>query len=130
MKTFTQPIEVRYFDIDMNQHVNNAVYFTYMENARTELLMDEFKKTLKNGFTFVVSETSCKYHKPILLGNKVTCEMLFEQKRSVQFSVTYTFKNPETDDVYAVGHTLVVMVNKTTNRPAALPQNFIDEYIN
>lgn len=129
LKTFEEPINIRFFDIDMNQHVNNSVYFTYMENARTELLMDEFTRCKAQGFTFVIAETSCKYIKPIRLQDKVVCEMIFELTRPVQFKVIYTFKNKITGETYAIGDTLVVMINEAKNRPVALPQEFIDKYI-
>ncbi|GAF05139.1 acyl-CoA thioesterase [Saccharicrinis fermentans] len=130
MKIFTQPINIRFFDIDMNHHVNNSVYFTYMENARTELLMDEFLGCKEQGLTFVISETSCKYKNPMRLGDRVICEMVFTLKRPVQFEVTYTFKNKDSNQVYAVGYTLVVMINEAKNRPVPIPQEFIDLYVN
>ena len=45
----TYDITVRYFDIDANNHVNNSVYFTYMEEARTHLLLEQFLKWDKEG---------------------------------------------------------------------------------
>jgi acyl-CoA thioester hydrolase len=128
-KRFVKPINIRFFDIDMNQHVNNSVYFTYMENARTELLLDEFIRSKAQGFTFVITETSCKYLKPMRLQDNVVCEMIFELTRAVQFKVIYTFKNEITGETYAIGDTLVVMINEGKNRPVPLPQDFIDKYI-
>ncbi|MGQ1787886.1 MULTISPECIES: acyl-CoA thioesterase [unclassified Saccharicrinis] len=130
MKKFTQPVNIRFFDIDMNHHVNNSVYFTYMENARTELLMNEFLRCREQGLTFVISETSCKYKNPIRLGDCVLCEMVFTMVRAVQFNVSYTFKNKHSNEVYAVGDTLVVMINEAKNRPVPVPQEFIAKYVN
>ena len=36
--TFAQPITMRWSDIDRLGHVNNAVYFTYLEQARIDYL--------------------------------------------------------------------------------------------
>ncbi len=130
MKSFLQPIEIRFFDIDMNNHVNNSVYFTYMENARTELLMDEFLRCKAHGLTFVVTEASCKYYQPMHLGEKVVCEMVFELTRPVQFVVTYTFKNQKSGEAYAMGKTWLVMTNEAKNKPVAIPKVFMDTYIN
>lgn len=130
MKRFKQPVNIRFFDIDMNQHVNNSVYFTYMENARTELLLDEFLRSKEQGFTFVISESSCKYLHPMRLGDNVTCELVFTLARAVRFDVTYIFKCRNTDLVYAEGITKVVMINEAKNRPIPIPQSFIDSFIN
>ena len=35
---FYHPVEVRYADIDAQRHVNNVVFFTYMETARAAYL--------------------------------------------------------------------------------------------
>ncbi len=130
MKKFVQPIEIRFFDIDMNNHVNNSVYFTYMENARTNLLMDDFLAWKADGLTFVISETTCKYASPMRLGDQVICEMEITLKRAVQFNVTYTFKNKLTKQVYAIGNTLMVMINEAKNRPVPIPKKFIQDFIN
>ncbi len=130
MKKFIQPVNIRFFDIDMNMHVNNSVYFTYMENARTELLLDDFLKCKKEGKTFVISETSCKYKNPMRLDDHVVCEIVFTVKRSVQFNVEYTFKNKDTGLIYAIGDTKVVMINEARNRPIPIPQYLIDNFMN
>jgi len=130
VKKFTLPVNIRFFDIDMNMHVNNSVYFTYMENARTELLMDDFLKCKKEGNTFVISETSCKYKNPMRLGDKAICEIVFTINRSVQFTVEYTFKNADSGLIYAVGDTKVVMINEKSNRPIPVPQYLIDNFMN
>ncbi|MCW3807097.1 acyl-CoA thioesterase [Plebeiibacterium marinum] len=127
---FIQPVNIRYFDIDMNHHVNNSVYFTYMENARTELLMDDFLKYKKDGLTFVVSETSCKYKQPMRLGDHVVCELVFTQLREVQFLVEYTFKNADTGEIYAIGDTKIVKINEDKNRPVPLSKEFVENYMN
>ncbi len=114
----------------MNMHVNNSVYFTYMENARTELLMDDFLRCKKEGKTFVISETSCKYKNPMRLGDNAVCEIVFTINRSVMFLVEYTFKNADSGLIYAVGDTKVVMINESNNRPIPVPQYLIDNFMN
>jgi len=57
-------INIRFFDLDANNHVNNSVYFTYMEEARTKLLLEQFLKLQEEGIYFVVNEANCKYKRP------------------------------------------------------------------
>jgi len=40
VNTYTTDIDVRFRDIDAMGHVNNAVYATYIEQARTEYFRD------------------------------------------------------------------------------------------
>ena len=67
----THEISVRFFDLDANNHVNNSVYFTYMEEARTKLLMEQYLHCRQHGVHFVVAEASCKYKRPIGLNDRV-----------------------------------------------------------
>jgi len=50
----------------MNNHVNNAVYFTYMENARTELLRTDDVKLYAEGKTILVMVDQTA-NKPIVI---------------------------------------------------------------
>ncbi|MBP7694108.1 MAG: acyl-CoA thioesterase [Anaerolineales bacterium] len=71
---FSYPLTVRYSDLDAQGHVNNATYFTYLEQGRLEYL-----KALglwKPGQDFmavgtIVAEASCTYKRPILLDQVV-----------------------------------------------------------
>jgi YbgC/YbaW family acyl-CoA thioester hydrolase len=92
MKNYTNPVHIRFFDIDLNQHVNNAVYFTYMENARTELFMDDFIEYLNRGITFVVAEAFCKYRRPIRLQDKVICELQLDLTGSLHLPLHICLK--------------------------------------
>ena len=120
-------IEVRFFDIDMNNHVNNSVYFTYMENARTELLMEDFLAYKEHGILFVVAEASCKYKKPIRLNDNVIAELHFDFSGALHFNVVYYFRN-EHGLMYAEGITKLAMIDEKTNRPIRIPQALINKY--
>jgi len=122
-------VNIRYSDIDMNNHVNNAVYFTYMENARTELLVNELVEYQKNNVVFIVSEASCKYKHPILLIDNVICELKFKLLTPLRIGVTYLFKNAETGALYAEGRTILVMVNDRTNKPVPIPEGLINRLV-
>ena len=69
---FACPIEVRYRDIDAMDHVNNAVFVTYLEVARTKLWRARL------GFSgdarevpFLVARVAVDYRSPIGLAEPV-----------------------------------------------------------
>ena len=76
--SFTAPFKfnfiVRFTDTDKYGHVNNSVYFTYFEEARTQWLFD-FPSLVKwgedNYIQFVIAEQSCKYILPLLHPNNI-----------------------------------------------------------
>ena len=69
---FTIPIEVRFRDLDALNHVNNAVYFTYMEHARFAylrhlgLFSDDASDT-----GMILAEATCAFKAPIAFGQGV-----------------------------------------------------------
>jgi acyl-CoA thioester hydrolase len=61
---FTKRIEVRWRDMDAFKHVNNAVYLTYLEEARDEW----FLAVLGNGLllnNFVLARCAVDYRSPV-----------------------------------------------------------------
>jgi acyl-CoA thioester hydrolase len=69
------PITVRTRDIDAWGHVNNAVYFTYLEMAR----LDYFREVLLHNQTLrrlssigiILAEISCQFKQPVFFGQPV-----------------------------------------------------------
>ena len=68
------PVTVRSRDIDAWGHVNNAVYFTYLEMARLDYIMRvilETKTRQLNGIGMILAEVACQFKKPIYFGQPV-----------------------------------------------------------
>jgi acyl-CoA thioester hydrolase len=113
----------------MNQHVNNAVYFTYMENARQAVLLDEMMKCHEEGVQFVVAEANCTYKRPIKLDDLISCTVGFVPVRPTSCDITYHFKNTKTGALHAEGTTRMVLFNSTTGRPMPIPDWFTEKYL-
>lgn len=58
-------IPVRWSDMDANAHVNNALYFTYFEQARIDWLDGIGMQNTPAGQGPVVVHTSCNFMRPI-----------------------------------------------------------------
>ena len=121
----TYIIPIRYFDIDTNNHVNNAVYFTYMEEARTKLLLKEFLSSIENGVGFVVTEANCKYKKPIRIQDILSIRISIENIKGFSFDIKYIFTNAS-DKLYAEGNTRLACIDIKTQRLIRLPQEMIN----
>jgi len=129
MQLYSIPIEIRFRDIDMNHHVNNAVYFTYMENARLAVLMEELVKYHNEDIHFVISEATCKYKRPIKLSDQLECEVSFVPLRPTSCKIKYLFKNVQSGVLYAEGSTQMVLFNANTGRPLPIPEWFTKKYL-
>lgn len=74
MKEFKHktPIQIRFKDVDMMRHVNNANHFTYLEIARAKYFDDVVGEEVdwsKEGI--ILAKSTCDYKMPILFKDKV-----------------------------------------------------------
>jgi acyl-CoA thioester hydrolase len=81
-------IETRFADFDMMGHVNNAVYFSYMEVARVKYWKQAINwNWRKTGV--VVGKASIKYILPIFLEDKVQMYVRTSRIGSSSFDLEY-----------------------------------------
>ena len=69
---FSCPVEVRYSDVDAMNHVNNAVYVTYLEFARMRLWRERFGFVgSARDIPLIVARVAVDYRSPIGLEHPV-----------------------------------------------------------
>ncbi|GAB2729590.1 acyl-CoA thioesterase [Nocardia thraciensis] len=79
--TFSVPVTVRGYELDVNGHLNQAVYHQYAEHARWEVLRAAGlvpDKMRLAGVGPVVLESTVKYLRELHLGDEVTVTSEFE----------------------------------------------------
>jgi len=67
----TASIEVRWRDVDAMGHVNNAVYFTYFEIARSRYYETVFQARELRDIDFILASIHCDYVSPVRHGETV-----------------------------------------------------------
>ncbi len=91
-------IKVRGFHLDVYQHVNNARYLEFLEEARWDGLEnnESFKWMTANNIAFVVVNININYRRPAVLGDLLTVTSHVQQinSKSGVLSQTVTL-NPE-----------------------------------
>lgn len=115
-------IEMRFADFDMMGHVNNAVYFTYLEIARTKYWKQaigwDWKKT-----GVVIGNATLKYLAPIHLEDKVSIYVRTSRIGTRSFDLEYMIvklKNSE-EVVCSKGKTTCVAFDYQTKTSASIP---------
>jgi acyl-CoA thioester hydrolase len=86
------PISVRFRDIDAMGHVNNAVFFTYMEAARVEYVRHQILgETQVHSFTdalgLILAKISCDFKSPIYYGQQVEVGTRVTEMRNSSFLI-------------------------------------------
>jgi acyl-CoA thioester hydrolase len=119
---YSRPIDVRYADIDMMGHVNNAKYLTFIEHARS----DYFLKACNWDWTklgMVLARTEIDYKRPILLHSRPV--VWVRTTRLGQTSFTQENQIAEAGQpkqIYATAISTLVHVDYTTGRPLPITE--------
>jgi len=75
---------VRSYELDGNNHVNNAVYLNYFEYARMEFLKDigfDYRKFRDMGYSLFVTDIHVKYVRSASVLDELTIETVPIRKR-------------------------------------------------
>ncbi|WP_317179857.1 YbgC/FadM family acyl-CoA thioesterase [Lelliottia amnigena] len=74
-------IKVRGYHLDVYQHVNNARYLEFLEEARWDGLesSESFRWLTAQNIAFVVANININYRRPAVLGDRLTVTSLVQQ---------------------------------------------------
>ena len=122
MKLSTE-IEVRFADLDAYGHVNNAVFFTYLETARVKLFRERSAELMQSGLFFLVVEASCRYRKPIELNDRVLIDLSVEDLGRSSFTLAYQMHDGE-GRTFADARTVMVCFDQSRGKTTAIPEDF------
>lgn len=111
-------IPVRWGDLDALNHVNNTVYFRYMEEARVQCARACNIGAPGSGRDIVLAHVTCDFLRPILWPAtvRVDTKLVKVGRSSVEFEVEMSVKGEE--GVCARSRNVIVGVDPLTGRPA------------
>lgn len=117
---FTTPIEIRFADLDAYGHVNNALFFTFLETARIKLFQQHFGAFLDSPLMFLVVRAECDYRLPIELNDPLLVTVSVDQVRHSSLDFSYRLHDGE-GKLFAEAKTVMVSYNPTIKKPVAIP---------
>jgi acyl-CoA thioester hydrolase len=116
---FTHAVEVRFRDCDAMGHVNHAVYFTYMEQARFAFLQDRFSGEL-SGFGMIVVRAECDFRAQVRFGDRLAVRVRVAGLGRSSFRLSYEITNVTDGRVVASGGTVQVIFDYSTQQSVAI----------
>jgi acyl-CoA thioester hydrolase len=123
MVSYATDLEVRFRDLDPMQHVNNAIYATYLEQARARFSEEVLGTTLADLDT-VLAEVTISFERPIEGVGTVTVELEVGELGRSSIPVDYElFSGGER---VATAHTVQVYVDRGTGRSKPIPEELRD----
>ena len=126
----TYTTEVRWGDMDALGHVNNAMYFRYMESARVAYLTKIGILLGHNKESFVLANTMCNFILPITYPATICIDTYVSKLGNSSVDFIHQFKNVEKNEkITAVGLATAVWVNLEKNKAIALPKSIKNKLI-
>lgn len=121
---YTTVLPVRWGDMDAMNHVNNTVYFRYMEQARIEWLESlGYATGQRNDEGPVIVNASCTFLVPLTYPGSVEVRMFAGQPGRSSLPTHYELRLAGEDTLYAHGDAKMVWINPASGRSIPLPEN-------
>ncbi|HDQ70707.1 MAG TPA: acyl-CoA thioesterase [Chloroflexi bacterium] len=119
---FSSTVKVRWRDVDALGHVNNAVYFTYLEQARVDYLRELGLATDDpQKVSFILAQASCQFKSPIKLGERVTVYARVSELGNSSFSFDYRMTGGD-GRLIAVARSVQVCYDYARQKPVPIPE--------
>ena len=119
-----RPISTRWMDNDAYGHVNNVVYYSWLDTVVNAHLIEQGVLDVERGATIgLVVESGCNYFEPLAFPQTVEAGLRVARVggSSVRYEVgLFAQESPKTA---ARGHFVHVYVDRHTRRPIPLPDN-------
>jgi acyl-CoA thioester hydrolase len=115
---FAKSLDVRFADCDMLQHVNNAVYLNYLEEARLGYFREIVGEQALTDIDFILGEVQIRYLSPAFMGERVTVTVQVTEMRRSSFTMHYEITGGD-DRPVARAETIQVMYDyeKQASKP-------------
>jgi acyl-CoA thioester hydrolase len=121
---FSTTIEVRWRDLDALNHVNNAVYFTFLEHGRVRYLQElELISEITSDIGFILAEAQCQFRSPLTLGELVTVYVRVSELRNSSFVFKYRMEG-EGQRLAAEASSTQVCYDYENKRPIPIPDRW------
>jgi acyl-CoA thioester hydrolase len=113
------PLVTRYPDYDPKGHVNNAVYLTYFEIARSHCWVEVLGQ--RRDAEFILAEATVRFLSQARLGELLEIEMTTAEVRTKAWVWSYVVRCAGDGRVVAEGRTVQVMYDYEAERTVPIP---------
>ena len=117
---------VRFGDLDPNQHVNNAVYATYFETGRVTLMKDRSQGLMPDGFAWILVRLDMHFRAELRWPGVI--ELGLGVVKFGRTSVTCDQVVFSEGQCVASARSVMVLIDETTRKPTALTPEIVDRF--
>lgn len=125
-------LEVRSYELDIYNHVNNAVYINWLEHARSKLLQDKglnyISITKAWGVRFMTVRTEIDYRRQLILDDQVEIHTSVTKIGNTSFTLRQDVFRRGEDAPAAEARVVIVYTDAKSGEPTPVPQEFVRLY--
>jgi acyl-CoA thioester hydrolase len=125
-KVFEHIVRVQASDIDELQHVNNVVYFTYLQQAAMAHWYSSVPTQLSDSMRWVVKKHEIEYFKSAVLDEEIIVKTWVENFSGVSSDRHYEIY--KSDILLVKARTLWVALDPVSMRPKRVPADLWEKY--
>ena len=122
---FRMPIALRWRDLDAFDHVNNANFLTYLEEARIRWFASWDGEWVNEAIAPLLAAVQLNYRLPIPYPAEVAVELFAERVGTTSVTIGHRIVSGDGATLYADGHVVMVWIDRASGRPAPLPASVL-----
>ena len=118
-------LQVRFRDTDSFGHVNNAVFFSYVELARIRYLVDVLDPDDGfEGMPLILARVECDFRSPIFFGQEVSVDSRVDRIGRSSIAMSHRMTATPDDRVVGEVHSVLVTYDYAAARPMPVPDGW------
>lgn len=115
-------LQVRFRDIDAFGHVNNAVFFSYVEQARIRYLLDVLTPSEPfDRLPLILARVELDFRSPIFFGDEVEIETRVDRIGRTSFGMSHRMSAGADRRLVGDVETVLVVYDYERSAPVAVP---------
>ena len=121
----SMPAQIRFSDVDQFGHVNNSVYFSLYDLAKTTYIKEVLSGRMKwNEVGIVVANISANFMNPIFFMDNVNIETATVELGNKSFTLLQRAVDAESGTVKCECRTIMVVYDLKEQPPMPMPENY------
>jgi acyl-CoA thioester hydrolase len=117
---FRIPLDLRWRDLDAFNHVNNANFMTFVEEARIRWFESAMQGWATDVHAPLLAAVQMNYRLPIPYPAQIFVELFAERVGNTSLTLGHRIVGGD-DRLYADGHSVLVWIEIANGRPVPLP---------
>lgn len=118
---------VAWGDMDAFGHVNNVMYYRYIESARINYF--DALNIFEQKVLTVVASNQCKYLRPVFYPDQLKIAVRVDELRNSAMRMTYQLFSTVQNELVATAEAVIVCVDQENMQKATIPEDIREKIL-